>query len=113
MIKVILIILIVGLVFDSGFVEELEQMIDRALHITGHLDNLHNFVLVKPFSCSFCMTFWCVLVHLIICSSCSLIACIAVALVSANLVEFVPPVLNLIKSMFYMIISLISQILHL
>lgn len=113
MIKVILIILIVGLVFDSGFVEELEQMIDRALHITGHLDNLHHFVLLKPFSCSFCMTFWCVLVHLIICSNCSLIACIAVALVSANLVEFVPPILNMLKSVVYMIISLLTQILHL
>lgn len=113
MIKVLLIILIVGLVFDSGFVEELEQMIDRALHITGHLDNLHHFVLPKPFSCSFCMTFWCVLVHLIIVSNCSLIACIAVALVSANLVEFVPPVLNMLKSVVYMIISLLTQILHL
>lgn len=113
MIEILLIILIVGLVFDSGFVEELEQMIDKLLHASGHLDNLHHFVLVKPFSCSFCMTFWCVLVHLIVVSNCSLIACIAAALVSANLVEFVPPVLNLIKSMFYMIVSLISQILHL
>lgn len=113
MIEILLIILIVGLVFDSGFVEELEQMIDKLLHASGHLDNLHHFVLPRPFSCSFCMTFWCVLVHLIIVSNCSLIACIAVALVSANLVEFIPPILNMLKSVVYMTISLLTQILHL
>lgn len=113
MIEILLIILIVGLVFDSGFVESIEKNIDRVLHVAGYLDNMHHFVLPRPFSCSFCMTFWCVLVHLIICSSCSLIACIAVALVSANLVEFVPPVLNMLKSVVYMIISLLTQVLHL
>lgn len=93
--------LIVVLVFLSGFVDSVDEAINKRF-------KFHH--LPKPFSCCLCSTFWTTIIYLIVMKELSLLT-VLYALASATLTEVTTPLITLIKNLFLKIIELMNKIL--
>lgn len=94
-IDLLLINLIVVMVFNSGFIDEIDAAISRKWKF---------YHLPKPFSCSLCMTFWCSVIWLLCTHSFSLLT-LAMALFSATLTTVTTPLLKVIENWLLKIIE--------
>lgn len=93
--------LIVVLIFLSGFVDSIDEAINKRFKFR-HLP--------KPFSCCLCSTFWTTIIYLIVMKELSLLT-ILYALASATLTEVTTPLITFIKNLFLKIIELMNKIL--
>ena len=87
--------LIVTLIFLSGFVDSIDEAINKRLPF-HHLP--------KPFSCNLCMVFWISLIWVLIQGQLTLLN-IALCLINAHLTEITSPLLIVIKEWGKKIIS--------
>lgn len=96
-INLLLINLIVVMVFNSGFVDEIDAAINRKWKF---------YHLPKPFSCSLCMVFWASVGWLLCTGQFSLLT-LAMALFSATMTTVTTPLLKVIENWLLKIIEII------
>lgn len=94
-INLLLINLIVVMVFNSGFIDSIDEMINRKWKF---------YHLPKPFSCALCMTFWTSVIWLLFTKELTLLT-LAMALFSATLTTVTTPLLKLIENWLLKIIE--------
>ena len=87
MIELLMISAAVMMIFESGFWNEMDELINK------HFKFSH---LPKIFRCQFCQTFWLSLFYLLIIKE-SLISSLFIALINANIGELMLPIFKLIK----------------
>lgn len=98
-INLLLINLIVTLIFLSGFVDSIDEAINKRWKF---------YHLPKPFSCCLCSTFWASLIWVIVAGQVSLLS-IALCLVNAHLTEITTPLIILIKNALLKIIEIMNR----
>lgn len=98
-INLLLINLIVTLVFLSGFIDSIDEAINKRWKF---------YHLPKPFSCCLCSTFWASLIWVIASGQVSLLS-IALCLVNAHLTEIVSPLITLIKNALLKIMEIMNR----
>lgn len=94
--------LIVVMVFLSGFVDEVDAMIQRRFRF-HHLP--------KPFSCALCMCFWASVVYLLFTKELSLLT-ILYSLVSATVTEITTPLITTLKNYLLKAIELLNNLIY-
>lgn len=94
--------LIVVLVFLSGFVDSIDEAINKRFKFR-HLP--------KPFSCCLCSTFWATIIYLIVMKELSLLT-ILFALASATLTEVTTPLITTIKNYLLKVIELLNRLIY-
>ena len=87
-INLLLINIIIVLIFISGFVDEVDDSINRKWRF-HHLP--------KPFSCALCMTWWTSLAYILFSGQLSLVS-IALCLANAHLTEITTPMVTVLKN---------------
>lgn len=100
--NLLIIHLIVVLVFLSGFVDEVDAMIQRRFRF-HHLP--------KPFSCVLCMAFWTSVVYLLFTKELSLLT-ILYSLVSATVTEITTPLITTLKNYLLKAIELLNDLIY-
>lgn len=98
--------LIVVLIIESGFVESLERGITRFLRFIKILPAFSEFHFSKPFNCSLCLTFWTLLVMLIL-NNVFTIDNILLVLIVSYLTDIITDFLYLIIDLIKKLISII------
>lgn len=93
--------IIVNIIDVSGFIQEMEGILSKWLHIKAHIP--------KPFSCSLCLTFWTGLVYLIASGEISLLY-LAVLLLIASLTPVTLEAVYLIRDILLKALKIISKI---
>ena len=93
--------LIVVLVFLSGFVDSVDEAINKRFKF---------YHLGKPFDCALCSVFWLSVIYLLIAKEFSLLT-VLYALVSATLTEVTTPLITLIKNLLLKIIELMNRLI--
>lgn len=93
------------LLLESGFIEDIESF------ITKKLTKPFSFEIPKPFSCSLCMTFWTLLVMLIVKNEFT-ISNLLLILVVSYLTNPITDLVYLIKDLFSKIIDKIRKIIN-
>ena len=91
--------LIVVLVFLSGFVDSIDEFVQKKW-------KFHH--LPKPFSCSLCTTWWASLIYVLATGQLSLLS-IVLCLANAHLTEITTPLITLIKNALLKIIEVIMK----
>lgn len=86
--SLLLINIIIVLIFISGFVDEVDDTINRKWRF-HHLP--------KPFSCALCMTWWTSLAYILFSGQLSLVS-IALCLANAHLTEITTPMVTVVKN---------------
>lgn len=86
--KLFIISMIITLIFDSGFVDEIDEKINR------HIRFYH---LPKPFSCNLCMCFWCCLAYVIATGNISLLN-VLICLCFATLTDVERALIGVVKN---------------
>lgn len=94
--------LIVVLVFLSGFVDSIDEAINKRFKFR-HLP--------KPFSCCLCSTFWTTIIYLIVMKELSLLT-ILYALASATLTEVTTPFITTVKNYLLKAVELLNRIIY-
>lgn len=94
-IELLLINVIITLIFLSGFVDNIDEKINRKW-------KFHH--LPKPFSCCLCSTFWVSLIWVIATGHLSLLS-IALCLINGHLTEIMTPLITVIKNWMLKIIE--------
>lgn len=98
-IDLLIINLIVTLIFLSGFVDSIDEAINKRW-------KFHH--LPKPFSCCLCSTFWASLIWVIVAGQVSLLS-IALCLINGHLTEVTTPLITLIKNALLKIIEIMNR----
>lgn len=98
--QLILINLIMVMVFNSGFVDEIDAMVQRRF-------KFHH--LPKPFSCVLCMTFWTSILYIIIAGHFNLLG-ITLALASATLTSVTTPLIKTLENYLLKVIELLNRL---
>lgn len=98
-INLLIINLIVTLVFLSGFVDSIDEAINKRWKF---------YHLGPPFNCALCMTFWTSIVYILIAGKLSLLS-IALCLINAHLTEITTPLIILIKNALLKIIEIMNR----
>lgn len=93
--NLLLINLIVVMVFNSGFINDIDAAINRKWKF---------YHLGKPFSCALCVVFWASVIWLLCTGNFSLLT-LAMALFSATLTSVTTPLLKLIENWLLKIIE--------
>lgn len=93
--QLILINIIITLIFLSGFVDSIDEAINKRWKF---------YHLPKPFSCCLCSTFWASLIWVIATGHLSLLS-IALCLINAHLTEVTTPLITTIKNWLLRIIE--------
>lgn len=102
--NLILIALVSVLIIDiSGFIESLKLLISKWLTKSNLQSTQYR---IKPFDCSFCMTFWVGLVYTIVTGSFNLVTLAAILLI-AFMTEPIKQLLLLVKDLLIKIIDVI------
>lgn len=102
--NLLLIALVSVLIIDiSGFIESLKLLISKLLTKSQLQSTQYR---IKPFDCSFCMTFWVGLVYTIVTGEFNLVTLTAV-LLSAYMTEPLKQLLILVKDLLIKIIDVI------
>lgn len=94
--------LIVVLIFLSGFVDSVDEAINKRFKFR-HLP--------KPFSCCLCSTFWTTIIYLIVMKELSLLT-ILYALASATLTEVTTPFITTVKNYLLKAVELLNRIIY-
>ena len=94
-INLLLINIIVSLVFLSGFVDEVDDAINRKWRF-HHLP--------KPFSCALCSTFWAGIIYILVMGQFNILN-IALCLANAHLTKVITPLWSVLENWLLKIIS--------
>lgn len=104
LLKLIEIAVIVVIVIDiSGFIDEIKGLIGRLLNISN--------VRLKPFDCSFCMTFWVSMCYLIYANELSLTT-VMVSLLMSTLTPVIEDLIYLMRDLTANLINKISNLIN-
>lgn len=104
LLNLLLIALVCVLIIDiSGFVDTIKSLISKLL--TNSKFNTTNFR-IRPFDCSFCMTFWVGLVYILVTQQFTLVT-LALILIMSFITEPLHQLLLLIKDLILKIINYI------
>lgn len=95
-----LINIILVLIFNSGFVDEIDAMIQRRF-------KFHH--LPKPFSCVLCMTFWTSILYIILTGNFTLLG-ITLCLINATLTSITTPLTKTIENALKKIVWYLNKI---
>lgn len=93
----------VNLIDLSGFIQEAEGILGKWLHIRAHIP--------KPFSCSYCMTWWIGLTYLILTSNCTL-PYVSILLGLCFLTTTTGDVMHLIKDFLTKIVDIFYKLIQ-
>lgn len=96
--------IIVNIIDISGFIQEMESMIARWLKVKS----VH---IPKPFSCSYCLTWWTGLIYLMVTGNLTLIYT-AILLMICALSTTTADIIYLLKDIITKIIQTISRIIN-
>ena len=94
--------IIVNLIDLSGFIQELETMLGKWLHIRAKIP--------KPFSCSYCLTWWVGLIYLIATGNFTL-PYIAILLTFSYLTECTRELIYLFNDIIIKILQIIHKLI--
>ena len=100
MLDLFLINIILVLIFNSGFVDEIDAMIQRRF-------KFHH--LPKPFSCVLCMTWWSSLLYIIITGNFNLLG-ITLCLINATLTSITTPLTKTIENALKKIVWYLNKV---
>ena len=95
--------IIVNIIDVSGFIQEAEKGLSKWLKIKAKIP--------KPFSCSYCSTFWCGLIYLIATGNLSLLTG-SILLLIASLTPVTLEVVYLFRDILLKALKLISKIIN-
>ncbi len=94
--------LIVVLVFLSGFVDSVDEAINKRFKF---------YHLGKPFNCALCTTFWLSVIYLLVAKEFSLLT-VLYTLVSATLTEVTTPLITTVKNYLLKVVELLNRIIY-
>lgn len=97
--QLLLINLIMVMIFNSGFVDSIDEAISKRF-------KFHH--LPKPFSCVLCMTFWTSILYIVLTNNFTLLG-ITLCLANATLTSVTTPLLKTIENYLLKIIELLNR----
>lgn len=96
-----ILMVIVALVFESGFWDSLDSYVNERFKF-HHLPHL--------LMCPLCQTWWLSLFYIIVTGNLSL-GNVALCLVNAHMVDFMPPIISTIKNLVFKVIEIINRLI--
>lgn len=98
--NLIVIMLIVALIFESGFWDSLDSYVNERFKF-HHLPHL--------LMCPLCQTWWLSLLYITVTGNLSLFN-ILLCIINAHLVDFMPAIIGLIKNIVFKLIDIINNV---